>query len=91
MKTIKVYYNKTLGMSEGKITSQCCHAIAGLVNEIGYDRDTKIIILGKRAIAFFDLYEGLACPKYMQEDLGINEVDKGTYTAFAYLEEHQND
>jgi peptidyl-tRNA hydrolase len=57
MKTIKVYYNKTLGMSEGKIPSQCCHAVADLVAQIGYDRDTKIIILEARATKFFDLYD----------------------------------
>jgi peptidyl-tRNA hydrolase len=88
MKTIKVYYNKTLGMSEGKISSQCCHAVAGLVAQIGYDRDTKIIILGARATKFFDLYDQQkeSTPVYMQVDLGYNEVEAGEHTAFAYLE-----
>ena len=91
MKTIKVYYDKTLGMSEGKITSQCCHAVSGLVAQIGYDRDTKIIILGAMAAKFFGLYESLVdteTPVYMQTDLGFNEVQVGSNTAFAYLDEN---
>lgn len=86
MKTIKVFYNKTLGMTEGKIASQCCHAVAGLVAQIGYDRDTRIVILEKRASAFLKLYESIETPKYMQSDLGLNEVEHGSLTAFAFLE-----
>lgn len=88
MKTIRVYYNKTLGMSDGKVAAQCCHAVAGVVAQIGYDRDTKIIILGARATKFFDLYDQqkLSTSVYMQVDLGYNEVEAGEHTAFAYLE-----
>lgn len=86
MKTIKVFYNKTLGMTEGKLAAQCSHAVAGLVNKIGYDRDCRIVILGKRTSQFNLLYESTEEPKYIQTDLGLNEIEAGTRTAFAYLE-----
>jgi hypothetical protein len=86
MKTIKVFYNKTLNMSAGKIASQCCHAVAGLVAQMGYDNNMRIVILGKRATAFFNLYNSIETAKYMQIDLGFNEVEKDSQTSFAYLE-----
>jgi len=85
MKTIKVFYNKTLNMTEGKKAAQCCHAVAGLVAKVGYDSECRIVILEKRVGQFNSIYESLEEPKYMQVDLGLNEVDAGTRTAFAYV------
>jgi len=88
MKTIKVYYNKNLKMTEGKLAAQCSHAVAGLVNQIGYDSNCKIIILEARQKKFYDLFaENVDKSIYMQVDLGYNEVKSNTETAFAYLEE----
>jgi peptidyl-tRNA hydrolase len=83
---IRVYYNKTLGMSEGKIASQVAHAVAGLCDKIGYNRDMNIIVLGKRNKSFIDLYEVVESgSSYMQVDKGLTEVGEGTKTAFAFL------
>jgi len=85
---IKVYYNKNLKMTEGKLAAQCSHAVAGLVAQIGYDPTCKIIILEASQKKFYRLFEENSDkPVYMQTDLGYNEVESGTKTAFAYLEE----
>ena len=84
---IKAYYNKTLGMTEGKIAAQVAHAAIGLLVTHGYaySRDT-IVVLGARANKFWDVYESLTEPKYMQRDLGLTEVNQHESTAFAYVE-----
>jgi len=84
---IKVYYNKNLKMTEGKLAAQCCHAVAGLVASVGYKMDTVIVILEAREKKFFEIWDSIEKNKYMQVDLGFTEVEAGTKTAFAYVEE----
>ncbi len=86
---IKVYVNKTLGMSPRKESSQVAHAVAGLLAQgVTYSRDSKIVVLEARNTAFLRKYEDINQPKYMQEDKGLTEILSGSMTAFAYLEDN---
>jgi len=89
VKTIKVYFDKNLKMSDKKLASQCSHAVGGLVNKIGYDSNTRIIVLETRTNRLNELYQNCTQPKYLQKDLGFTEVEKGSLTAFAYLESEE--
>lgn len=84
---IKVYYNKNLKMSDGKLAAQCSHAVAGLVASVGYTMNTTIVILEAREKKFFEIWDSIEKNKYMQVDLGFTEVEAGAKTAFAYVEE----
>lgn len=84
---IKVYYNKNLKMSDGKLAAQCSHAVAGLVASVGYTMNTTIVILEAREKKFLEIWDSIEKNKYMQVDLGFTEVEAGTKTAFAYVEE----
>lgn len=79
---IKVIYIKNLKMSEGKIASQCCHAVLGLNHD--YSQIKKVVALGVSLNKFKELTEENTC--YIQVDSGFTEVDSGTQTAAAWLE-----
>ena len=86
---IKVYFNKNLKLSEGKLSAQVAHAVSGLLNttNTSYDNQSRIVVLGLRQTQFNALFNKLDCPKYQQVDLGLTEIEQGTATAFAYFEE----
>ena len=91
---IKVYYNKNLKMSAGKIAAQVAHAVSMLhddLNSLPYQyEDETIIVLEAREKKFYDLYDSLTKQGktvFMQRDLGLTETHCGTPTAFAYVEE----
>lgn len=79
-KTIKVYYNKNIKMTPPKLASQVAHAVVGLGA-----RPYKIVVLECRTSRLKAHSETLG--SYSQYDLGFTEVDNGTLTAVAMIEE----
>ena len=95
--TIKVYYNKNLKMSEGKLAAKVGHVLfnlgmnEGLYGDSGFyskynPKDIIIIVLGLRRNKFKKMMD-TKYPDYVQEDLGFTEAEEGTITAFGYIEE----
>lgn len=85
---VKVYYNKTLEMSTGKVASQVAHA----VTELLYRDDSipdKIIVLESRLSKMQDkIKEGKEDGLWISEqyDKDLTEVESGTLTAVAWVE-----
>ncbi len=69
-------------MSPGKIASQAVHAAIGLGVT---DPNISVIVLKVGEKAFNSFKEELNC--YVVQDLGYTEVEPGTETTLAYLEE----
>lgn len=96
---IKVYYNKNLKMSPEKLASQVGHVCkkAGWIQEAellgAMDEYDTIIVLGLRQNKFNEKLEEIKKKVnrnyyFIQEDLGFTEVEKGTITAFGYIDEN---
>lgn len=91
---ITVYYNKNLKMSEGKLASQVGHVCKQLGrNEDSVAKEDVIVVLGLRQNKFTNKLNEVTgvLPNqhhvyWVQEDLGLTEVDKGTITCFGYIE-----
>lgn len=83
---IKAIYRKNLKMSEGKMAAQIAHAVKNLgLTPI----DCSIVVLGVSDKKFIELrVEATLAGKhiYIQTDNGITEVDPGTTTAAAWIE-----
>lgn len=83
---VKVYYNKNLNMSPGKLSAQVAHVVLRLQSELNLTHHPhKIIILEARQGKLKNLAEQECC--VAQYDLGYTEVESGTLTAIAYVEE----
>lgn len=87
---IKVYYRKSLKMTEGKIASQVGHVCKELGRMLpSYAPDDVIIVLGVSDTKYKELclqYQKNTICWYEQVDAGNTEVIKGTPTAFGYIE-----
>lgn len=72
----RLYYDKTLCMSEGKLAAQVGHVVAQLTLKQG-NVPSKIIVLEASHTKFKSYCESA---DYVQRDLGLTEVDEGTAT-----------
>lgn len=84
---IKCYYNKNLKMSPEKLAAQVGHVVLQIET---YGEENTIVVLKASATRFNSLQEELieeGKVLYVQEDLGLTEVDAGTETVFGYVEE----
>lgn len=79
---IKAIYKKNLKMSEGKIASQIAHAVKNLGIT---PKDCDIIVLRVSDKKFDELILENEC--YIQYDKGLTEVESGTATAAAWIDE----
>lgn len=78
---VKAIYRKNLKMSEGKIAAQVSHAIIGLGIT---DPLCTIRVLGVSCSQFRRLKDQAPC--YIHKDFGLTEVEEGTETAAAWIE-----
>ncbi len=80
---IKAIYVKNLKMTEGKIAAQVAHAVKNLgVTPV----DCDIVVLGVSIKKFDELIAEHEC--YVQVDKGLTQVESGTQTAAAWIEQH---
>ena len=80
---IKAIYIKNLKMSEGKVASQVAHAVKNLGET---PVDCTIAVLKVSRNKFQELTtQNPDC--YIQRDMGLTEVEAGTETAAAWIEE----
>jgi peptidyl-tRNA hydrolase len=78
---IKAIYRKNLKMSEGKVAAQVSHAVKNLGDT---PQDCSIVVLKVSDKKFFESVEANEC--YVQVDMGLTEVESGTPTAAAWIE-----
>lgn len=72
----RLYYDKTLHMSEGKLAAQVGHVVAHLTLKHG-KVPSKIIVLEASHTKFESHCKSA---EYVQRDLGLTEVEEGTAT-----------
>ena len=85
---IKILYRKNLKMSPGKLSAQTGHAVLGLQPVDNY---TAIIVLEASDKKFFEKIEELKQNKirhHVVTDAGLTEVESGTNTCLAFIEEN---
>jgi peptidyl-tRNA hydrolase len=81
---IKAIYIKNLKMTEGKIAAQVAHAVKNLGIT---PHDCDIIVLGVSCTKFNELIQEHGDKCYIQRDKGLTEVESGTMTAAAWIEQ----
>jgi peptidyl-tRNA hydrolase len=85
---IKVLYRRNLKMTPGKLAAQTGHAVLGLQPVDSY---TAIVVLAASDKKFFEKVEelkGTAEVKHnVVTDAGLTEVEPGTNTCLAFIEE----
>ena len=90
MMKIKILYRKNLKMSPGKLAAQAVHAVLGFVtlNEV-VDPVCSVIVLGVSNKKFDEARSYLKASCHVVKDAGYTEVEPGTETCLAYLEEDE--
>lgn len=87
----KIYYNKNLKMSEGKLAAQVAHVSKELGRLIeSVPQEDVIVVLGLSATKFFIKVDELTYSNklvWFQVDNGLTEVPEGTITACGFVEE----
>lgn len=81
---IKAIYRKNLKMSEGKVAAQVAHAVMNLGMT---GRLWSIVVLKVSDKKFYELIDKVKPNCYIQVDRGLTEVEEGTETAAAWVEE----
>ena len=87
----KIYYNKNLKMSEGKLAAQVAHVSKELGRMAESNpREDVIVVLGLSATKFKETLDKLGDYKYSwyQSDNGLTEVPAGTITTCGFVEEN---
>jgi len=82
---IKAIYRKNLKMSEGKVASQIAHAVKNLGET---PKDCDIVVLKVSDKKFNEMSLNQMYDRYVQYDKGLTEVENGTPTACAWIEEN---
>lgn len=91
----KLYYNKNLKMSEGKLSAQCSH----VAKELGrmtqsVPQEDVIIVLGLSYTKFKEKVDELIYSNnlvWFQVDNGLTEVPEGTMTVCGFVEQEYVD
>lgn len=87
---IKIYYRKSLKLSEGKLAAQVGHVCKELGRILpSIPEDDVIIVLGVSDTKYKELslqYQTEGLFWYQQIDSGMTEIIKGTPTCFGYIE-----
>lgn len=88
---IKVYYRKSLKLTDGKLAAQVGHVVRNLAIIHGTyiaGKCDKIIVLHASDTKYNKLLTdiGSCCKIYRQIDKGYTEVPDGTETCFGYVE-----
>lgn len=90
---IKIYYRKSLKLSEGKLAAQVGHVCKELGRILpSYAKDDVIIVLGVSDTKYKELslqYQTEDLFWYEQIDSGMTEIIKGTPTCFGYIAEER--
>lgn len=88
---IKIYYRKSLKMSEGKLGAVCAHIGKELGREFSnagwVANEDVVIVLGVSDKKFLTLWHMTNRPKHIHVDRGLTEVVAVTHCAFGYIEE----
>ncbi len=84
---IKVIYRKNLKLTEGKLAAQVAHAVKNLKET---PRDCIIVVLSASDKKFYGYLDRTVFTKhgnaYLQIDKGLTEIEAGTETALAWIE-----
>jgi peptidyl-tRNA hydrolase len=86
----KIYYDKTLKLSDGKLAAQCSHVSKelGRMTKSNH-REDIIVVLGLSHTKFTEMLDTIKQHEYhhTQVDLGMTEIEAGTITTCGYVEE----
>jgi peptidyl-tRNA hydrolase len=88
---IKIYYRKSLSLSEGKLAAQVGHVVRNLAIIHGSyvaSKCDRIVVLHASDTKYNKLLTDIEskCKIYRQIDKGYTEVPDGTETCFGYVE-----
>lgn len=83
-KRIKILYRKNLKMSPGKLSAQCVHAALCLH---GTHVDMSVVVLGVSDKKFNEVVDKADPLYFLIQDRGYTEVQEGTNTCLAFLED----
>lgn len=85
LKRIKILARKKLKMSEGKLAAQCAHAALALAGIEQLNPMMSVVVLMVNETPFYEAKKGRNVA--VIADAGYTEVERGTETVLAYLED----